>query len=93
MRVLAAVDHPNIVRYPDCYVVRLFCISVSSRIRFLRQAKNEVRVLAAMDHPNIVQYLDCFVAANEGLSIVMELCDGGDLDGMIRHAICGKDCS
>jgi len=50
-------------------------------------------VLAAMDHPNIVQYLDCFVAANEGLSIVMELCDGGDLDGMIRHVICQTDCS
>lgn len=73
------MGRPNIVQYPDCCMYAICSIAAG-----FMQAKNEVRVLAAMDHPNIVQYLDCFVTANEGLTIVMELCDGGDLDGLIR---------
>lgn len=41
-------------------------------------------MLAAMDHPNIVQYFECYLTSNEGMTIVMEFCDGGDLDGVIK---------
>jgi serine/threonine protein kinase len=48
------------------------------------QAKNEVNVLAALDHPNIVQYYECYLASAGGMTIIMEFCDGGDLDGVIK---------
>jgi serine/threonine protein kinase len=48
------------------------------------QAKNEVNVLAALDHPSIVQYYECYLASAGGMTIVMEFCDGGDLDGVIK---------
>ncbi len=42
-------------------------------------------MLAALDHPNIVSYFECYIGADGGgLTIVMEFCDGGDLDGVIR---------
>lgn len=51
----------------------------------LAQAKNEVKVLAALDHPNCVQYSECFESmVSGGLSIVMEFCDSGDLDGLLK---------
>jgi len=39
--------------------------------------------MSKLDHPNIVKYLDCF-ADDASINIVMEFCDSGDLDGMIK---------
>ncbi|KAK9809793.1 hypothetical protein WJX73_006988 [Symbiochloris irregularis] len=49
------------------------------------EARNEVHVLATLDHPNIVKYYESFLDQHDGrLLIVMELCEEGDLDNMLK---------
>eukprot|EP01004_Peranema_trichophorum_P003267 NODE_2264_length_1634_cov_48.102581_g1940_i0.p1 GENE.NODE_2264_length_1634_cov_48.102581_g1940_i0~~NODE_2264_length_1634_cov_48.102581_g1940_i0.p1 ORF type:complete len:252 (-),score=31.97 NODE_2264_length_1634_cov_48.102581_g1940_i0:798-1553(-) len=47
-------------------------------------ALREVKLLSSLNHPNIVRYVDSFVTPSpEYLCIVMEYCDGGDLQHKI----------
>ena len=49
-------------------------------------AFTEVRVIHALDHPNVITYRQSFVDKYDGsLSIVMDYCDGGDLQRLIKH--------
>ncbi|KAL6778762.1 hypothetical protein ACKKBF_B04745 [Auxenochlorella protothecoides x Auxenochlorella symbiontica] len=45
--------------------------------------RDEVRVLRRLDHPNIVAYHECFWTGPTQ-HIVMEYCEGGDLEAFIR---------
>ncbi|KAJ8614463.1 hypothetical protein CTAYLR_000836 [Chrysophaeum taylorii] len=55
----------------------------------LEEARQEGEILAQLDHPNVVGFYDSFVDTDpvEGncLNIVMEYCDGGDLDAAIKR--------
>lgn len=48
-----------------------------------REALNEVKVLSQLRHPNIVQYIGSFQADGH-LHILMEYCNGGDVDQLIK---------
>ena len=45
---------------------------------FLREMKNEIDIFRSMDHPNILTAYETF-HKKQAISIVMELCTGGDL--------------
>jgi serine/threonine protein kinase len=45
---------------------------------FLKEMKNEIEIFRSMDHPNILKAYETF-ERNKEISIVMELCTGGDL--------------
>ena len=48
-------------------------------------AINEVRILASLQHKNIASYKEAFFeSATSTLCIVMEFCDGGDLQSKIN---------
>ena len=48
-------------------------------------AINEVRILASVRHPNIAGYKEAFVEeSSQTLCIVMDFCDGGDLQSKIN---------
>jgi serine/threonine protein kinase len=49
------------------------------------EAINEVQILSKMESPYVVQYFDSFIA-NNNLNIVMEYCNKGDLQKMIKKA-------
>lgn len=50
-------------------------------------ALNEVRILASIDHPNVAAYKEAFFEESTScLCIVMEFCDGGDLQSKINNA-------
>jgi NIMA (never in mitosis gene a)-related kinase len=50
-------------------------------------ALNEVRILASINHQNIAGYKEAFFEeATQSLCIVMEYCDGGDLQTKINNA-------
>lgn len=50
-------------------------------------ATNEVRILASIHHPNIAGYKEAFFEeATQSLCIVMDYCDGGDLQSKINTA-------
>lgn len=50
-------------------------------------ALNEVRILASIRHQNIAAYKEAFFEADSNaLCIVMEYCDGGDLQTKINNA-------
>ncbi len=50
-----------------------------------KNALNEIRFLASIECPYIVSYKEAFYdTASERLCIVMELANGGDLQGMIK---------
>lgn len=53
------------------------------------EAKREASILSRLDHPNVVAFYESFVLVSDldgaTLHIVMEYCDGGDLDGAIRN--------
>lgn len=43
-------------------------------------ALNEIRILASIEHPNVISLKESFFDdASQSLCLVMELCDGGDL--------------
>ena len=49
------------------------------------QAINEVKLLASMDSPYVVRYYDSFIN-KDNLSIIMEFCNKGDLQRLIKKA-------
>ena len=59
------------------------------------EAMKEARILSRLDHPNVVAFYESFIEDSvvEGrvLSIVMEYCDGGDLDGAIKRRKRARD--
>lgn len=61
----------------------------------MARAKNEVEIIARLDHPNIITVYDIYESL-EGLCIVMEYMDGGELYERIaesvrfsEHEVCG----
>ena len=45
-----------------------------------QQLVNEVNILRELNHPSIVKYYDRIIdKQNDKISIIMELCEGGDL--------------
>jgi NIMA (never in mitosis gene a)-related kinase len=52
-----------------------------------KNALNEVRILASIEHPNVISLKESFFDdASQCLCLVMELCDGGDLQQKIVKA-------
>ena len=49
----------------------------------LEKVESEVRILQRFSHANVVSYFCCFLH-EETLSIVMEYCDGGDLQAYLK---------
>ena len=48
-------------------------------------ALNEIRILASVDHKNVIGYKEAFFDdSSHNLCIVMEIADGGDLEGKIQ---------
>lgn len=45
---------------------------------FLQEMKNEIEIFKSMDHPNVLKAYETFHRKKE-ISIIMELCTGGDL--------------
>ena len=66
------------------YVIKNVRISDLSKKEQM-EAINEVDILAKMDSPYVVKYFDSFIAHN-CLQIVMEYCNKGDLQKMIKRA-------
>lgn len=50
----------------------------NTRQELLKELRNEIDILKGLDHPNIVRAIETFEYKGE-ISIVMELCSGGDL--------------
>ncbi len=51
----------------------------------LKAAEQEARFLSTLQHPNIVRYIDCFQSWDSHLNIVMNYCEGGDLNTKINQ--------
>ena len=53
------------------------------------EARREALILRRLDHPNVVAFFESFVETSledgAALHIVMEFCDGGDLDQVIKR--------
>ena len=53
------------------------------------EARREALILRRLDHPNVVAFFESFVCTSledgAALHIVMEFCDGGDLDLSLIH--------
>ena len=50
-----------------------------------KNAINEVKILAGLDSPFVVKYFDSFIDS-DSLHIVMEYCNKGDLQSLIKKA-------
>ena len=48
-------------------------------------AAKEIQMLSSLRHPNIVAYHEAFVS-EQFIFIVMQYCDGGDLDQLLKAA-------
>ena len=49
------------------------------------EAKIEADALRRLDHPNVIHLEECVMNAKLGLQIIMEFCDGGTLEKLIRE--------
>ena len=49
-----------------------------------RDAIKEVHIMASLDHKHVVRYYDSFLESHT-LHIIMEFCDRGDLDALLRR--------
>jgi serine/threonine protein kinase len=47
---------------------------------FLVEMRNEINLLKKIDHPNVLRAYEVYQDGKEHISIVMELCSGGDLN-------------
>ena len=50
-----------------------------------RETVQEAKILEALNHPNIVKFIEVFKTKNGKLCIVMDYCDGGDLQNRIKE--------
>lgn len=50
-----------------------------------QNAINEVTILSQLESPFVVRYFDSFISG-ESLHLVMEYCNKGDLEGLIKKA-------
>lgn len=66
------------------YVIKTVRVSELS-VRERHDAINEVKILAQLDSPYVVRYFDSFME-DESLHIVMEYCNRGDLQSLVRKA-------
>ena len=60
------------------YALKTIKVNVCKDPRFTRELRNEIEILQSLDHPNIVRAIATYEYHNH-VSIVMELCSGGDL--------------
>ena len=49
-----------------------------------KETLQEARLLEAFNHPNIVTFIEVFKTKRGKLCIIMDFCDGGDLQGRIK---------
>ena len=64
--------------YPVQYALKTILLDRVSDPVFIAELRNEIEVLKSCDHPNIVKAIETF-EFNSQISIIMELCSGGDL--------------
>ena len=59
---------------------KLYCCKeiLKNKVADLPKFKNEINILSKMDHPNIIRLFEIFEDARN-ISIIMELCEGGNL--------------
>ena len=73
------------------YVIKTVRI-VDLSLKEQQSAINEVTILSQIESPFVVHYFDSFIAG-ESLHLVMEYCNKGDLQGLIKKAKeMEKDC-
>lgn len=60
------------------YAMKSIHLDQVTRKEFVDELRNEIAILKDLDHPNIVRAIETF-EWNDKISIVMELCSGGDL--------------
>eukprot|EP00607_Mallomonas_marina_P000565 CAMPEP_0182425402 /NCGR_PEP_ID=MMETSP1167-20130531/11842_1 /TAXON_ID=2988 /ORGANISM="Mallomonas Sp, Strain CCMP3275" /LENGTH=353 /DNA_ID=CAMNT_0024606111 /DNA_START=143 /DNA_END=1201 /DNA_ORIENTATION=+ len=68
----------------EIYVVKIVRIA-ELQYKEQEEAINEVRILAQMDSPYVVRYYDSYIET-DCLSIVMEYCNKGDLQSLVKKA-------
>lgn len=66
------------------YVIKTVRIKEMSRAEQI-DAIGEVKLLADMHSPYVVRYLDSFISP-DSLNIVMEFCNYGDVQGLLKKA-------
>ena len=67
-----------------CYVIKTVRI-VDLSLKEQQSAINEVTILSQLESPFVVHYFDSFISG-ESLHLVMEYCNKGDLQGLIKKA-------
>ena len=83
--------------YAKVYVVqkktdfKLYCCKeiLKSKVEDLPKFRNEINILSKVDHPNIIRLFEIF-EDNRYISIIMELCEGGNLFDKINE-LAAKD--
>merc|ERR1719267_43239 len=76
----------KVKRYEDenIYVIKTVRI-IELSFDEQKSAINEVKILAALDSPFVVKYFDSFIDT-DSLHIVMEFCNKGDLQSLLKKA-------
>ena len=77
--------------YAKVYIVqskadmKLYCCKeiLKNKVENLNEFKNEINILSKVDHPNIIRLYEIF-EDNRYISLIMELCEGGDLFSKIN---------
>ena len=72
--------------YAKVYIVqkktdfKLYCCKeiLKSKVKDLPKFRNEINILSKVDHPNIIRLFEIF-EDNRYISLIMELCEGGNL--------------
>lgn len=62
----------------NIYAMKSILLGQVARKEFVDELRNEIAILKDLDHPNIVRAIETF-EWNGQISIVMEVCSGGDL--------------
>ena len=67
------------------YVIKEISLAAMPDEKTRKGLAKEIDILRRVNHPNIVRYLDCHYDRST-VTILMEHCDGGDLQGLIHAA-------
>ncbi|KAG5190732.1 kinase-like domain-containing protein [Tribonema minus] len=62
--------------------------SDARRTSFVRHATREYKIQKALRHERVVRLLDCFEITHSSFATVLELCNGGDLDELLKQNRC-----